>query len=121
MMETARNIAAERGWPDEAVRFEYFANNSKVDDSEAFEVHLAKSGKRLSVPEGHSLLQALRQAGVNIESSCEQGACGTCVVEVLEGKPLHQDVYLSKQARATGDRMMSCISRARSPSLVLNL
>ena len=121
MIEATRAIAAEAGWPEEAVHFEYFKNESPRDDATAFEVSLARSNKSLRIDAGMSLLDGLRNEGVDLPSSCEQGACGTCIATVLEGEPDHQDVYLNDSERAAGDRMLTCVSRATSRRLVLDL
>ena len=121
MIATARALAADAGWPEAAVHFEYFKNESPRDDTSAFEVALARSGRSLRIPAGESLLDGLRNAGVDLPSSCEQGACGTCIATVLEGEPDHQDVYLNGSERAAGDRMLTCVSRAKSGRLVLDL
>lgn len=121
MLEASRQIAIEKGWPDEAVRFEYFKNTNKVDDSSSFEVALARSAVTLHVPGGKTILQVLRENGVDLPSSCEQGACGTCMATVIEGEPDHQDVYLNQAEKRAGTRILTCVSRARSPRLVLDI
>jgi len=121
MIEATRTIAAEAGWPESAVHFEYFKNESAQDDSSSFEVFLARRDKTLTVGEGTSILESLRGAGVDVPSSCEQGVCGTCVVTVLDGAPDHQDVYFSDTEREAGDRLLTCVSRAAGKRLVLDL
>lgn len=121
MIKATRRVAAAAGWPDASVHFEYFANPNDIDDSSAFEVHLARSALTLPVAAGESILQVLQANGVALPSSCEQGACGTCEVGVLEGEVRHQDVYLSDSERASGDRMMTCVSRALTTRLVLDI
>ena len=121
MIEATVAIAEELGWPEESVHFEYFANPTEIDDSTAFEVALARSGLTFRVEPAQTVLQALRAHDIDIPSSCEQGACGTCLASVLEGEILHQDVYLSRSERASGDRMLTCVSRATSDRLVLDL
>ena len=121
MLEAARGSAGRQGWPDEAVHFEYFANPNEIDDSSSFEIDLARSYLTLQVPAGRTILEVLRENGVDLPSSCEQGACGTCAVPVLEGQPDHQDVYLSDAEKAAGDRIMTCVSRAGSGRLVLDI
>ena len=121
MIATARALAAGAGWPEAAVHFEYFKNESPRDDTSAFEVDLARSNRSLRIPAGESLLEGLRNAGVDLPSSCEQGACGTCIATVLEGQPDHQDVYLNGPERAAGGRILTCVSRAESDRLVLDL
>ena len=121
MIAAARAIAADAGWPEAAVHFEYFNNEYPRDDTSAFEVSLARSNKSLRIDAGVSLLDGLRNEGVDLPSSCEQGACGTCIATVLEGEPDHQDVYLNGSERAAGDRMLTCVSRAKGRRLVLDL
>ncbi len=121
MLEAARREAAEAGWPDDHVHFEYFKNTTEIDDSSTFEVALARSALTVTVPSGSTILEVLRENGVRMPSSCEQGACGTCVATVLEGEPDHQDVYLNDSDHQAGDRIMTCVSRALSDRLVLDL
>lgn len=121
MLERARTLAADLGWPDEAVHFEYFSNTRRIDTSSSFTVELARSALSLAVPAGKSILEVLREHGIAVPSSCEQGACGTCLARVLEGEPEHQDVYLNSSERAGNTVMMTCVSRARSARLVLDI
>ncbi|MCE2512653.1 MAG: Rieske 2Fe-2S domain-containing protein [Acidimicrobiia bacterium] len=121
MLEAARLEAAAAGWPDDAVHFEYFKNTTEIDDSSTFDVALARSALTLTVGAGQTILEVLREHGVSVPSSCEQGACGTCVATVLEGEPDHQDVYLNDSDHRAGDRMMTCVSRSKSDRLVLDL
>lgn len=121
MLAAVRELAAAAGWPEEAVHFEYFSNPTEIDDSSSFEIDLARSALTLAVPAGQTVLEVLRDNGVDVASSCEVGACGTCSVGVIEGEPDHQDVYLTESEKQRGDRMMACISRARGPRLILDL
>ena len=121
MLEATRRLAAEAGWPDEAVHFEYFKNTNTLDQSSTFEVALARSALTLQVPSGTTILEVLRANGVPLPSSCEQGACGTCMATVIEGEPDHQDVYLNETDRRSGELIMTCVSRSRSDRLVLDL
>lgn len=121
MLERARAIAANAGWADAAVHFEYFRNDRPLDQSSAFTVELARSALSLEVPAGRSLLEVLRENGVAATSSCAQGACGTCLTRVLEGEPDHQDVYLNASEKRGNQVMLTCVSRARSARLVLDI
>ncbi len=73
------------------------------------------------MPGNMTVAQALQQAGVALETSCEQGACGTCLTRVLEGEPDHRDVYLTPAEQARNDQFLPCCSRAKSAILVLDL
>lgn len=67
------------------------------------------------------MVQALSANGVEIQTSCEQGVCGTCLTRVLAGEPDHRDAYLTDEERAANDQFLPCCSRARTGLLVLDL
>nr|WP_314615536.1 PDR/VanB family oxidoreductase [uncultured Pseudomonas sp.] len=90
-------------------------------DAEALTVILARSGAQVQVPAGCSIMAALRAAGHEVASSCEQGVCGMCETRVLDGVPEHRDLLLSEAERARGEVMMLCVSRALTPTLTLDL
>lgn len=121
MLDALRSIAKDLGWPKDSVHFEYFENTNEIDDSSSFTVELARSARTIEVSSGQTLLDALRKHDVAIASSCEQGACGTCAATVIEGELLHQDVYLNPAEREAGFTMLTCVSRATSSRLVLDL
>jgi len=92
-----------------------------TSDSSDISVELAESGFTVEVPADRSILEVVREAGVVIESSCEEGTCGTCETEVLDGEPDHRDSVLSDFEREMDETMMICVSRACGRHLVLDL
>ncbi|TQM11547.1 PDR/VanB family oxidoreductase [Pseudonocardia kunmingensis] len=114
--------AACAGWPPYTLRTERFVAASQdraVDQS--FAVTLSRSGRRLEVRPGQSILDVLATAGIGILSSCRQGTCGTCEVAVVAGTPDHRDSVLTDADRAAGDCMLVCVSRARTDHISLDL
>jgi vanillate O-demethylase ferredoxin subunit len=122
-MELVRQSAAS--WPADQVRFEYFGAGSTPVPAPApevsFEVCAAASGISAQVQAGESIVNVLRANGVHIETSCEEGHCGTCMTEVLEGQPEHRDSFLTADEKAAGNRILPCVSRSCSARLILNL
>lgn len=116
-------VSAAPTWPPEAVHLEYFAADpaSLAGPRGSFRVRLARSGGEYLVPPDLSIVKALAGHGVTIETSCEQGVCGTCLTGLLEGEPDHRDVFLTDAEKLAGDKLMPCVSRARSEVLVLDL
>jgi ferredoxin-NADP reductase len=114
---------AEPVWPPDTVHCEYFAADPVADSGprEAFEVTFARSGGTFDVPADMSILQILTRCGVDVPTSCEQGVCGTCLTRVLEGEPDHRDVFLTGAERHGGEKMLVCVSRAKSSHLVLDI
>ncbi|TXI61277.1 MAG: 2Fe-2S iron-sulfur cluster binding domain-containing protein [Limnohabitans sp.] len=86
-----------------------------------FEIHLAKRNITLTVQPDQSILKVLQDAGVDVPFSCSEGICGTCLTKVKEGEPDHWDMYLTPEEQEKGDCIMVCISRSKSPRLVLDL
>lgn len=120
LMQAVRDAAAH--WPAGRVHFEYFAAPAvQRPPNTAFEVELSRQGTVLQVPRDRTILQVLRAHGTDVHSACEEGVCGTCEVRVLSGDPEHRDMLLDDAEKAAGRSMMVCVSRSRSPRLVLDL
>ncbi|MGR3424561.1 MAG: PDR/VanB family oxidoreductase [Sagittula sp.] len=118
LMEEIEAISGH--WPEGRVNFEDFKPVDVVrEDDKAFDVVLEKSGKRVTVPEDRSILEALRDAGVATVSSCESGTCGTCKTRLLSGEVDHRDMVLMDEEKS--DNIMICVSRAKEGELVLDL
>ena len=116
-------VVASATWPPTAVHLEYFSADpvSLAGEREGFEVTLARTGGTFCIPEDKSIIDALCEQGVQIDYSCEQGVCGTCLTGVLDGEPDHRDMFMSPDEKAANDKMCTCVSRAKSASLVLDL
>ena len=108
---------ATDGWPAGMLHLEHFGAAGALLDptkEEAFEVALEDSGFTIRVTPHQTLLEALRAAGIDVASDCEEGLCGTCEVAVTSGEEIdHRDRVLSREERSEGSRMMACCSRAR--------
>jgi ferredoxin len=87
----------------------------------AIEVVLKRSGLTFIVPPDKSILQVLIEEAVDPMYDCQRGECGICQVTVLEGIPDHRDHILSESERAENNVMQICVSRAKTPRLVLDL
>ena len=84
-------------------------------------MQIASTGATIGIAADQTVVAALALAGIEVETSCEQGVCGTCLTRVLEGTPEHRDMYLTPEEQARGDQFTPCCSRAKSPRLVLDL
>ena len=121
-MDAVLNTARQQGWPESQLHYEFFAAEVvKLDSDAGFEIKLASSGRVIPVLKDQTVVQALSAAGVDVQTSCEQGVCGTCLTRVLEGVPDHKDMYLTPEEQAANDQFLPCCSRAKTPLLVLDL
>lgn len=120
LLSALKNAVAH--WPADSLHLERFKPRERVPtaDDNPVEVVCAASGKTVNVEAGQSILAALEDAGVNVPSSCRSGICGACETAVIDGIPDHRDDILSESERAANDRMFICVSRARTPRLVLD-
>lgn len=115
------NIAEQKGWPKERIHVERFT--AKVPPAaldKVFDVKIASTGAVYKIPGDKTVSAALEEQGVKIPTSCEQGMCGTCKIQILEGEADHRDKRLSEEEKAAG-YFLACVSRAKNDMLVLNL
>jgi vanillate O-demethylase ferredoxin subunit len=106
---------------DVTLHTEYFAAPVAPEPKAAsFDLVLARSKVETTVPADRSIVEVLREHGVEPPLNCEQGICGTCRTTVLGGDIEHRDYCLSPGERACGDRMMICVSRGK-PGTTLTL
>jgi len=113
MLRAIREESAD--WPADNLHFELFVNPpdspaSIAQPAYAFEVKLARSGQVLQVPADRTILEVLRDVGIELPSVCRAGFCGSCVVPLLEGEADHRDTVLSEAERQ--NRIQTCCSRA---------
>jgi len=129
--------AAAAHWPKEALHFEYFtppapsaptavtaraasdtSGAAAEDTPGGFQVRLTSTGGLYDIPNDKSIVQVLREQGIDVETSCESGLCGTCRTRYLEGEPEHHDYVLDDDER--DEYVMICCARSKSPVLVLD-
>lgn len=113
-------------WPEGSLHIERFAAKATSDEPsegalDTFQVVCQRSGVTVEVAEDVPILEALEDADIPIMSSCLEGICGTCAATVLEGTPDHRDSMLTEAERASGNKILTCVSRSRSEKLVLDL
>ncbi len=117
LMEAVREMTAH--WSPTAVHFEAFsdAETHKPTDR-PFKVRLARSGAVVDVPVTKTILEVMRDHGLEVPSSCETGTCGTCRTRMLAGEADHRDLVLTEAER--GDNIMICVSRARGDEITID-
>ena len=117
LMEAVRAMTDH--WSSTAVHFEAFseAETHKPTDK-PFKLRLARSGEVLDVPTTKTILEVLRDRGLEVPSSCETGTCGTCRTKLVAGEADHRDLVLAEHERA--DTIMICVSRAKSDEITID-
>lgn len=87
----------------------------------AFEVVVKGSGQTIPVGADETIMEALENAGFDTPFSCREGTCATCETRYVDGEVDHRDSVLGDDERETGDTLMICVSRSRTPRLVLDI
>ncbi|MFI5868326.1 2Fe-2S iron-sulfur cluster-binding protein [Streptomyces sp. NPDC051546] len=85
------------------------------------EVECVKTGITFEAAQHQPLLDALNRNGVGVPSSCRQGICGTCEVEVRAGRIDHRDEVLTDEEKDASSYMLPCVSKSIGTRLVLNV
>lgn len=84
--------------------------------NQEFTVVCSRSRITVTVPEQRSMLDALRDSGVDVRGSCLRGVCGSCAMSVLDGTPEHRDSLTVDEESST---IYPCVSRSIGPELVV--
>jgi len=122
-IQRLEDIMQTHHWQKNQLSFERFSNaniNNDTDDQE-FHIQLTSTGKRYLVGPNQSIAEVLLSAKVDIMLSCEQGICGSCITDVIDGIPDHRDCVLTEEEKAENTQITLCCSRSKSPVLVLDL
>jgi len=118
-MQAVRDAAAH--WPEDALHAEYFAAPTDAGAAAGlpFTLKLAKRGITVPVAADQTAVDALHEVGIDIPVSCQQGLCGTCVVEGDGEGAEHRDFCLTGSERR--HKVALCCSRAKGLELELQL
>lgn len=121
-MDAVLSAARRHGWPEAQLHYEFFGASVRSAGTDGqFHVILASSGRSILVGKEQTVVRALTEAGVHVQTSCEQGICGTCLTRVLEGVPDHRDLFLTPDEQAANAQFLPCCSRAKTATLILDL
>jgi ferredoxin-nitrite reductase len=74
-------------------------------------VIFARSGKEVACSEDEFILDVAERAGIELESSCRSGTCGTCKQKLLEGKTVY-DSQPDAAADLEPGFILACSARA---------
>jgi ferredoxin-NADP reductase len=83
-----------------------------------YRVEFAKTRRVIECPEGTSVLEAARRAGVRLPSSCTKGICGTCKSKVLSGTVEMQHAGGIRPREIEAGMRLLCCSRPTSDLVI---
>lgn len=109
-------------WNKDHLHKEHFVALPVADEiNSEFKVKIASTGEIIPIAVNESITDALDKCGIEIPVSCEQGICGTCLTNIIEGEPDHRDMFLTDEERGLNKIFTPCCSRSKSKILVLDL
>jgi dimethylamine monooxygenase subunit B len=108
------------GWPRQNMHSERFL---APPTGKPFKAVLSRSKKTIEVGEHQSMLEAVEAAGIDAPYMCRGGACGMCETGVVtcSGEISHNDIYLEPEDKASGKKIMICVSRIKGDEITLDL
>ncbi len=120
MIDGVLGKATEMGWPKENLHSERFLAPPPGD---VFKAKLLRSNKIITVGTHQSILEAVEAAGIDAPYLCRGGACGQCEtpVQSCDGALEHNDIFLEPEDKASGKKIMICVSRIKGKEIVLDL
>jgi ferredoxin-NADP reductase len=109
-MQAARAVSAEI--PFAVMHEESFGERITIPEatSTGGEVFFSSSGVHGNCAEGETLLQAALNAGIWIDSSCQQGVCGSCKVRLTQGQVETRDMGGLGPDEAQAGYVLACCS-----------
>ena len=122
LLDAIRAVTAD--WPAGHVHFEQFSNAAARDGAgagEACAIELRRSGVQFTLEAGETLLEALHRHDIDVPCACQEGVCGTCAVDIVEGEVDHRDALQDEDEKAGNAVMFVCVSRPLGTRLVLDL
>lgn len=112
--------AAALGWPAQNLHSEEFL---APPPGRPFIANMQRSGKTVEVHSHQSILEAAEAAGIEAPYLCRGGACGQCETNVVacDGVIEHNDHFLEPDEKASGRKIMICVSRINGANITLDL
>jgi ferredoxin-NADP reductase len=132
MIDGIRQLLAALQVPAPQIRFERFeavvaavgaeaseraAATSARADHDTVEMRCVRSGRSIRAARGQSVLDAAEAEGIEIDSLCRAGVCGTCRTRVVEGDVECDSTALDDTDRAAG-YVLACVARVAGPCAV---
>jgi ferredoxin-NADP reductase len=121
LRDDARHEWSRRERRPDRLQFETFASGGAFAPEE-FGVRVLDAGCELTVRANRTLLDALRDEGVDLMWDCLRGECGLCAATVvgIEGELDHRDVFLSDEEKEEGGAIITCVSRAVGGAITID-
>ncbi|MGI8526284.1 MAG: PDR/VanB family oxidoreductase [Pseudolabrys sp.] len=113
MLDEARRAWKALGRPAADLRFETFGS-SGARPPEPFRIRVPDRSGEIVVAENQSMLDALKEAGLEVISDCRRGECGVCAINIVavDGTIDHRDVFFSESQKRDNAKICACVSRA---------
>lgn len=121
LRDAARHAWSERDRRPDRLQFETFASGGAFAPEE-FLCRVRDAGREVTVKRTRTLLDALKDEGVDMMWDCLRGECGLCAAEVVEveGELDHRDVFLSDDQKEEGKTIVTCVSRVVGGAITID-
>jgi ferredoxin-NADP reductase len=121
LRDAAQHVWKQKGRRPDRLRFETFASGGRFAPEE-FVARVRDQEREVTVRSNRTLLDALKDANVDMMWDCLRGECGLCAAQVveIEGELDHRDVFLSEEQKEEGATIITCVSRAVGGAITID-
>ncbi len=101
----------------------FFNGKSVLDEAVTCEVHYKNGDKTMvwTAQKGENVLNSAKKAGINLDYSCENGFCGTCILHKKSGEVAHRINEVLTDAELAAGWILSCTAYPTTSSLKLEV
>ena len=130
MIDGMRTTLVSLGMPPAQIRYEVFQAavaaagaaarpqaTAKAGRAAVHQMECRKTGRRVPVQPGQTLLEAAEDGAVSIPSLCRAGVCGTCRISVADGDVQCESSALDAEDREQGF-VFACVATAQTDCVV---
>lgn len=104
---------------------EYFekvqAPGKSQEQKKEVQLKFSRSGITISMDENSTILAGIREAGIEITTSCERGVCGACETEIVSGQAHHLDQIMGDEEKSCNEFVFPCVSKVANEYLEIDL
>jgi ferredoxin-NADP reductase len=121
LRDAAQHEWSKRERRPDRLQFETFASGGAFAPEE-FVCRVRDADREVTVRSNRTLLDALKDEGVDMMWDCLRGECGLCAATVVEveGELDHRDVFLSDEEKDERGAIITCVSRAVGGAITID-
>ena len=110
-MERVKQLLTKQGLPDHQyfqVDFEIALLAAASDDNSIYTINFCHSNRRTEISSGETVLDAALRLGIDLDTSCSLGICGSCTSCIIAGDTAPQAQAIDEEDTNSGEFLPCC-------------